>query len=174
MLPMVLPPSIVGYILLIIIGKNGPLGQLFNLNIAFTIWAAILAAVVVSMPLMVQNAKSAFREINPIFTKISMTLGANPKQRFWKLHLPLAAPRLLSGIILSFARALGEFGATLMVAGNIPGRTQSIPLAIYFSVESGDLKTANLLTVVVLSISFIALWSINKLSKPHHEEVDHA
>jgi len=137
-LPLVLPPSVVGYGLLILIGKNGLLGKALEsigISLIFTWWAVVLAATVVAFPLMYQSAKAAFKSVDENFEKAARTLGASELRIFLTVTLPLAWPGIVAGLVLSFARALGEFGATLMVAGNIPGRTQTIPTAIYFAVE---------------------------------------
>ena len=164
-LPMVIPPSITGYGLLILIGRRGLLGKIlfeaFGVSIVFTWVAASLAAAVVSLPLMYQSCKTAFQNVNHIYENAARTLGADEKRVFWKVTLPLALPGIISGIVLSFSRALGEFGATLMVAGNIPGKTGTIPLAIYFAVESGDTRTANILMIIVLFFSFSLIYSLN-------------
>lgn len=166
LLPMILPPSVVGYGLLILIGKRGILGKLlydaFGVRLIFTWVAACIAATVVSLPLMYQSCKSAFLKIEPDLEMAAMSLGANKREVFLKISLPLALPGIISGVVLSFARSLGEFGATLMVAGNIPGKTQNIPLAIYFAVEMGDTKTANILLAIVVIFSFIVVYSMNK------------
>jgi len=164
-MPMVIPPSITGYGLLILIGRRGICGkalfEIFGVSIIFTWVAAALAATVVSLPLMYQSCKSAFLNVNHIYENAARTLGADEKRVFWKVTLPLALPGIISGIVLSFSRALGEFGATMMVAGNIPGKTGTIPLAIYFAVESGDTQTANILMIIVLSFSFTLIYSLN-------------
>ncbi|WP_352418063.1 molybdate ABC transporter permease subunit [Proteiniborus sp.] len=166
LLPMILPPSVVGYGLLILIGKRGILGKLlydaFGVRLIFTWVAACIAATVVSLPLMYQSCKSAFLKIEPDLEMAAMSLGANKREVFLKISLPLALPGIISGVVLSFARSLGEFGATLMVAGNIPGKTQNIPLAIYFAVEMGNTKTANILLAIVVIFSFIVVYGMNK------------
>ncbi len=169
LLPMILPPSVVGYGLLILIGKRGILGKFlydtFGIRLIFTWVAACIAATIVSLPLMYQSCKSAFLKIEPDLERAAMSLGANKRKVFFKISLPLALPGILSGTVLSFARALGEFGATLMVAGNIPGKTQNIPLAIYFAVETGDTKTANILLGIVVIFSFIVVYGTNRWTK---------
>lgn len=167
-LPLVLPPSVVGYGLLIIIGKNGPLGKTLaelDIQIIFTWWAAVLASTVVSFPLMYQSAKAAFTSVDVNFEKAARTLGANELRIFYTITLPLAWPGIVAGLVLAFARALGEFGATLMVAGNIPGQTQTIPLAIYFAVESGDNSTAQTLVAIITLFSFIVIFWVNRWTK---------
>lgn len=169
LLPMVLPPSVIGYGLLILIGKRGIIGRLlydaFGVRLIFTWVAACIAATIVSLPLMYQSCKNAFLKVDPFLEEVAMSLGANKWKVFWKISLPLALPGILSGTILAFARSLGEFGATLMVAGNIPGKTQNIPLAIYFAVEVGDAKTANILLGIVVLFSFVVVYTVNRWSK---------
>ncbi len=167
-LPLVLPPSVIGYGLLILIGKNGIIGKFLmemGITLVFTWWAAILASTVVAFPLMYQSAKAAFKSVDPSFEKVARTLGANECRVFFTVTLPLAWPGILAGVVLSFARALGEFGATLMVAGNIPGKTQTIPLAIYFAVDSGDDVTARTLVAIITVFSFLVIYAVNRWAK---------
>ncbi|APG26395.1 molybdenum ABC transporter permease subunit [Syntrophotalea acetylenivorans] len=168
-LPMVLPPTVLGYGMLILLGKRGPLGRLllhlFDWQIVFTWWAAIFAAAVVSFPLMYQSAKAAFASVDASLEQAARTLGSSEWRVFLRVTLPLAYPGLLAGLVLSFARALGEFGATLMVAGNIPGKTQTIPLAIYFAVETGDNILASNLVLVITGLSIAALFWLNLWSR---------
>lgn len=163
---MVLPPSLIGYILLRLIGNNGPIGKLLisvgSDGIVFTWIACVIASSVVSFPLMYQNAKGAFLSIDERILNAGRSMGASEFKIFIKITLPLASTGLVSGIILSFARSLGEFGATMMVAGNIAGKTQTIPLALYYAVERGDTKTANILMLVVVFISFSLIYVLNK------------
>ncbi|MEM8778995.1 MAG: molybdate ABC transporter permease subunit [Cyanobacteria bacterium P01_G01_bin.49] len=154
--PLVLPPTVVGFFLLVILGKNGPVGQLlglFNIRIIFTWYAAIIAATVVAFPLMYKTALGAFRQIDLNLLASARTLGASEWQIFWRILLPLARPGLIAGILLAFARALGEFGATLMLAGSIPGKTQTLPVAIFFAAESGNMTEAMLWVSVMLCLS---------------------
>lgn len=168
-LPMVLPPTVLGYGLLIFLGKRGPVGQIlldwFGFQIIFTWWAAVLASAIVSFPLMYQSAKAAFSSVDLSLEKAARTLGTGEIRIFLTITLPLAWPGILAGLVLAFARALGEFGATLMVAGNIPGKTQTVPLAIYSAVESGEEETAKILVLVITVLSFAALFWLNKWSK---------
>ncbi len=168
-LPMTLPPTIVGYLLLLLFGRKGPIGRVlynvFGINIIFTWVAGCVAAVVVSLPLMYQSIKSSFMSINPIYAKAARTLGKNEWEIFFKITLPLALPGIISGVVLSFSRAIGEFGATLMIAGNIPGKTETIPLAIYYAVESNNRQKANLLMSIVIGFSFINILLLNKWLK---------
>lgn len=168
-LPMVLPPTVLGYGLLIFFGKRGPLGHFlmdyFGIQIIFTWWAAALASAVVSFPLMYQSAKAAFSSVDLSLEKAARTLGTGEIRIFLTITLPLAWPGILAGLVLAFARALGEFGATLMVAGNIPGKTQTIPLAIYSAVESGETELAQRLVLIITVLSFAALYWLNRWSK---------
>ncbi len=168
-LPMVLPPSVIGYLLLLLLGKNGLIGKLFisitGEGLVFTWIAGCIACVIVSLPLMYQNAKSAFISIDPLYEKTARNLGASKLRTLFSVTFPLAFPGLLGGFILSFARSLGEFGATLMVVGNIPGKTQTIPTAIYFAVESNDSKTANTLMLIVVVFSLTLVFFLNKWLK---------
>jgi molybdate transport system permease protein len=164
-LPMVLPPSVMGYLLLIAFGKRGIIGgfllETFHIQIVFTWVAAVIASCIVSLPLMYQNAKSAFISLDPIYVKAAQTLGSSEWKIFRTVVFPLAWPGIISGIVLSFARAIGEFGATLMVAGNIPGKTQTIPTAIYFAVESGKTEMANRLVMIMTIFSFVLILGLN-------------
>lgn len=169
LLPMVLPPTVVGFGLLYLFGRNAFLGnfleEVFDLQVVFTWHAVVLAAIVVSFPLMYQSAKAAFQQYDPNLEKVAYTMGASRFRVFWTISLPLAWPGLLAGLVLTFARALGEFGATLMVAGFIPGVTETIPLAIYFAVESGDMKTAGIWVIIISFVGFFALVSLDWWSK---------
>lgn len=175
LLPMVLPPTIVGFGLLILFGKHGLFGALldavFHHQVIFTWWAAVIASMIVAFPLMYQSARAAFASVDVNQESAARTLGANEWRVFFTVTLPLAWPGIVSGIVLAFARALGEFGATLMVAGNIPGKTQTIPIAVYFAVEAGDYQAAIPLVsaVVVFSlglISWLDWWSKTRVLHP--------
>ncbi len=162
LLPMVFPPTITGYLLLVLLGKRGPLGGILaqaGLSVVFTWTAAVIASFVVSIPLMYQNCKAALLSVEPQYAQAARTLGVPEGRIFRRIVLPVAAPGILGGTALSLARALGEFGATLMVAGNIPGRTQTIPLALYSAVEGGRNAEANtlLLVTVILSFALVAV-----------------
>ncbi len=164
-LPMVLPPSVMGYLLLIAFGKRGFIGgfllETFDLQIIFTWIGAVIASCIVSLPLMYQNAKSAIISMDPVYEKAAQTLGSSEWKIFRTVIFPLAWPGIISGIVLSFARAIGEFGATLMIAGNIPGKTQTIPTAIYFAVESGNTEMANRLVLIMTLFSFALILGLN-------------
>lgn len=165
LLPLTLPPSVVGYGLLVIIGKRGILGKFlldnFDYQLIFTWVAATMAAAIVAFPLMYQQSKSAFLEIDRSIEEAAKSLGANSFQVFTKVTFPLALKGILSGVVLTFARSLGEFGATIMVAGNIPGKTQNIPLAIYLAVETGDRAMANKLVLIEIVFSFMVVYGVN-------------
>ena len=145
LLPLVLPPTVVGFLLLLLFGRNGPLGKLllrFGATIVFSWPATVIAAAVVAFPLMYITSRAALEQVEPELLQAARTLGASDWRVFREIALPLAWPGVLAGTILSFARALGEFGATLMIAGNIPGRTETIPIAIYFAVEADQMQHA--------------------------------
>ncbi|MGD0957083.1 MAG: molybdate ABC transporter permease subunit [Candidatus Acidiferrales bacterium] len=145
LLPLVLPPTVVGFLLLLLFGRSGPLGKLLlqlGATVVFSWPATVIAAAVVSFPLMYLTARAALEQVDSRFLEAARTLGASEWRVFREIALPLAWPGVLAGTILSFARALGEFGATLMLAGNIPGKTATIPIAIYFAVEADDLHRA--------------------------------
>jgi len=162
--PLVLPPTVVGFLLLLLFGRNGAIGQFllkFDLTIIFTWQAAVITATVVSFPLMYKTALGAFEQIDANLINAARTLGASEWTVFWRIMLPLAWPGIIAGTILAFARALGEFGATLMLAGNIPGQTQTIPMAIYFAVEAGDMGQAAIWVLIILSLSVTMLTAVN-------------
>ena len=164
MLPMVLPPTVIGFFLIIIFGKNSFVGQaiewLFHQPIIFTWWAAVIASIIVAFPLMYQSAKSGFQGIDREIEEAARVLGADEWAIFFFISIPLASRALISGSILSLARALGEFGATFMFAGNIPGKTQTIPIAIYIAIDSGNMRMAWLWVISIVLISFIMLLTI--------------
>ncbi|WP_293338978.1 molybdate ABC transporter permease subunit [Microcoleus sp. CAWBG58] len=162
--PLVLPPTVVGFLLLLLFGRNSAIGQFllkFDLTIIFTWQAAVITATVVSFPLMYKTALGSFEQIDTNLLNAARTLGASEWTVFWRIMLPLAWPGILAGTILAFARALGEFGATLMLAGNIPGQTQTIPMAIYFAVESGDMRQAAIWVLIILCLAFSVLTAVN-------------
>ena len=163
LLPMVLPPTVTGFGLLVLFGKHGPLGVLtrflFGGQVLFTWGAAVIAAAIVAFPLMYQSARAAFEKVDARQEQAARTLGAGELRVFFTITLPQAWPGILSGLVLAFTRAYGEFGATLMVAGNIPGKTQTVPMAIYFAVESGNYRVAVPLVAATALISLGAiLW----------------
>lgn len=169
MLPIVLPPTVVGFILIVIFGNNSFVGDfiewLFGSSIIFTWYAAVLASTVVAFPLMYQSAKTGFLSIDKDIEEAAKVDGASDFRIFMKITMPLAAVSLITGAILSFARALGEFGATLMIAGNIPGRTQTLPTAIYVALQSGNMNLAWLWVITIIGISFIMLLFVRTKAK---------
>jgi molybdate transport system permease protein len=160
LLPLVLPPTVVGFFLLLIFGRNGPLGKIllqFGATVVFSWPATVIAAAVVAFPLMYLTARAALEQVDPHLLQAARTLGASEARIFRTVALPLAWPGVLAGTILSFARALGEFGATLMIAGNIPGKTETIPIAIYFAVEGDEIRRAMAWCAVDVAISLALL-----------------
>ena len=174
-LPMVLPPSIVGYLLLKVFGKRGLIGAFlldtFGLQIVFTWIACVIAACVVALPLMYQGAKAAFQSVDETYELAAQTLGSGEWKVFWTVLFPLARPGIVSGIVLTFARAMGEFGATLMLAGNIEGQTQTIPTAIYYAVATGKEEQANTLVMVMTLFSFLMIFILNAWLKKKNYKV---
>ncbi|MDE3181650.1 MAG: molybdate ABC transporter permease subunit [Acidobacteriota bacterium] len=162
--PLVLPPTVVGYLLLLLLGRTSPVGreiQDLGFNVLFTWPATVIAATVVAFPLMYLSARGAFEQVNPSYLQAARTLGAPEWTVFWKVMLPLAWPGVLAGAILAFARALGEFGATLMIAGNIPGRTQTLPIAIFFAAEGGNMRQALAWVLITLGVASVAIAAFN-------------
>ncbi len=163
-IPLILPPTVIGFFLLIIFGKNGFIGKIFlifNKNIIFSYWATVISAVVVSFPMMYRSSRSAFEQIDNNLILCAKTLGLSNWNIFRKIAIPLAYPGIIGGVVLAFTRALGEFGATLMIAGNIPGKTQTIPIAIFFAVESGDMNIAIFWVLMTIFISFFMILILN-------------
>jgi molybdate transport system permease protein len=162
-LPLVMPPVATGLILLRLFGRRGPVGslvdRLFHEDIVFTWRAVVLAMMVMSFPLLVRGARVGFEEVNPRLEQIARSLGAGESRVFFTITLPLAARGIVGGLLLSFARALGEFGATILVAGNIPGRTATISLAIYNFVQLGRDSEAFRLLAISVAAAFLAVWS---------------
>lgn len=165
LLPLVLPPVVTGYVLLLLIGRQGPVGawleSSFDARLIFTPAAAVIAASIVAFPLMYQSAKAAFLSLNPLWQDVARSLGASPVRVFWTITLPLSWPGLAAGAVLTLARSLGEFGATIMVAGNISGRTTTIPLAIYMAAEGGDLQVAGIYSALLGVVNLIFLVALN-------------
>jgi molybdate transport system permease protein len=162
--PLILPPTVVGFLLLLFFGKNGPAGHLLrsiDFSVVFTWYGAVITATVVSFPLMYRTALGAFEQIDGNLLAVARTLGASEWTVFRRVMLPLALPGVIAGAVLAFARALGEFGATLMLAGNIPGQTQTIPMAIYFAVEAGAMHEAWFWAVVIMLISLSGIIAVN-------------
>jgi molybdate transport system permease protein len=168
LLPLVLPPTVVGFLLLLLFGRNGPLGQMLlrlGTTVVFSWPATVIAAAVISFPLMYLTARAALEQVDPRLLEAAKTLGASEWRSFRQIALPLAWPGILAGTILSFARALGEFGATLMIAGNIPGRTATIPIAIYFAVEANDVSRAAAWCAIDVVISLVLLAGLYSWSR---------
>jgi molybdate transport system permease protein len=163
LLPLVLPPSVVGYYLLRILGAGGPFDALFHGDILFTWQAATIASAVVGFPLMVQASRAAIAGVDPGLENAARTLGSSELAVLWRVTFPLARRGILAGLTLGAARALGEFGATLMVAGNIPGRTQTLSLAIYDAVQNGQYARANGMVLVMTAVALLTLWAVRRL-----------
>jgi molybdate transport system permease protein len=168
-LPLVLPPTVSGYYLIVLLGRHGLIGEpVYNLTgwtVAFTWQAAVIAAIVLALPLMILSARAALESVNPQFEVASYTLGKSRLATFFRITMPLARRGIIAGVVLSFTRALGEFGATFMLAGNIPGKTQTMPLAIYEAVVSGEDKRAQLLALILTGISIMAVYFTSKLTR---------
>lgn len=166
LLPLVLPPSVVGYYLLVVMGQQNPLVRIAGVDLLFTWAGATVAAAVVGLPLMVQASRAALQSVAPAIQDAARVLGSTEWEVFRHITLPLARRGITAGLVLGGARAFGEFGATLMVAGNIPGRTQTVPLAIYDSVQAGDAGGAGLLVLLTTVLAFAGLWMVGRLGVP--------
>jgi molybdate transport system permease protein len=168
-LPLVVPPVVTGLILLRLFGRRGPIGswldQTFEMDVVFTWKAVVIALSVMSLPLLVRNAKAAIEEVNPELEQMARTLGAPEWRVFFCITLPLARRGIIAGLLLSFARALGEFGATIMIAGNIPGKTTTLSVAIYQQVQLGQDDTVWKLAAISAGIAFMVLWFSERLQK---------
>jgi molybdate transport system permease protein len=163
-LPLVLPPTVVGFFLLLVFGKYGPVGRILSMmgtSVIFTWSATVIAATVVAFPLMYRTARGAFEQIDGNMLNVARTLGTSEQRIFWRVAVPLAWPGIAAGTVLAFARSLGEFGATLMIAGNIPGKTQTIPVAIYFAAEGGDMEKALVWVILIVVISLVTIMAMN-------------
>ena len=168
-LPLVLPPTVTGYYLILFMGRNGLLGKyLFHWtgwSVMFTWYAAVLASFIVALPLMIKTSRAAIESVDRNLIKVSYTLGHGEFKTFFKVVLPLSRKGIIAGAVISFARAMGEFGATLMVAGNIPGKTATMPIAIYTSASSGEWSKANMMVIFFTLVSGFFIYIANKLSK---------
>jgi len=168
-LPLVLPPTVTGYYLIILFGRNGFLGRyLYSLtgwSIMFTWYAAVLASFVVALPLMIKTTRAAIESVDENLINASYTLGHSESKTMIKIILPLSRRGIVAGTVLAFARAMGEFGATLMLAGNIPGKTDTMPLSIYAHASSGDWSKANIMVIIFTIISGIFLYITNRFTK---------
>lgn len=168
-------PSVLGYILILLLGKRGVVGAIlykyFNISVMFSWWAGIITAFIVALPLMYNSVKTGIASLNPVYFEAAREAGASEFQILRLITIPLIKRNILAGMVLSFGRAMGEFGATLMLAGNIPGRTQTISMAIYSASESGDSSTANFFLVVILIISFIIMIVYNYLFRKERDNI---
>lgn len=164
-LPLVLPPTVVGFFLLYIFGVKRPLGQFFldyfSVKIAFSWIATVIAAVVMSFPLMYRSARGAFEQVDQDLVHAARTLGMNEWTIFWKVMVANALPGIISGGVLAFARGLGEFGATAMIAGNIAGKTRTLPMAVYSEVAAGNMDQAYRYVMVIVAIAFVSVVALN-------------
>ncbi|GBD09244.1 Molybdenum transport system permease protein ModB [Candidatus Thermoflexus japonica] len=167
-IPLVLPPTVLGYYLLVALGRASPIGQALEalgIPVVFTWRGAVVAAAVSSLPLMVQSCRAAFEGVDPELEQVARTLGRSEWEVFRTITLPLAWRGILAGTILNFARALGDFGATLMVAGNIPGRTQTLAIAVYDAVQANDLARAGILVAVLSIFGILTLVAVQQLGR---------
>lgn len=172
-IPLVLPPTVAGFFLLWMFGARRPIGRIleevFGVRIAFSWVATVLAAVIVSFPLMYRSAKAGFEQIDQNMIEEAKMLGLGRWGILWKILFPCTFPSVLSGMILSTTRGLGEYGATAMLAGNIPGKTRTLPLAVYSEVAGGNMDRAGVYVAVILIIAFLAVWIMNMMSKAEQE-----
>ncbi|MEW6081824.1 MAG: molybdate ABC transporter permease subunit [Bacillota bacterium] len=167
-LPLALPPTVVGFLLLWLLGRKGPLGSLLEplgVRLLFTWWAAVIASGILAFPLMYNAARAGLQTVDGSLESAARTLGASEPRVFFTVTLPVAWPSFLAGLVLCFMRALGEFGATLMLAGNIPGATQTMSTAIYTATEAGDMPTATLLVAIMLAFAFAATFTTRYCSE---------
>ena len=172
MLPMVLPPTVLGYYLIVVVGRNGVLGryldQWFGINLMFTWQGAVIAASIVSLPLIYKAARAAFEDADPRMVLAARTLGASELEVFLRISLPLAGRGVVAGLMLAFARAMGEFGATLMIAGNLPGKTQTLSIAVYDAVQAGNDAQALWLTLLISVVCMFVLVVSSRLLQAKH------
>jgi molybdate transport system permease protein len=170
--PMVLPPTVLGYYVMVSVGKHSWIGQtwrsLTGSDIVFTKTGLVIAATIGALPLVVKSARAALEGVDPQLVKAARTLGAGPLRAFFTVHLPLAAPGTIAGVMLGFARALGDFGVTLMVAGDIPGRTRTASLAIYDAVQANKEARATGMILVLSGVAIFVLYGVNKLTGSRH------
>lgn len=167
-LPLVLPPTVIGFFLLMILGKNGFLGKIllkFETSVVFTWTATVIASALVAFPLMYRAAKASFEQLDPNIVYSAQTLGMSEKSIFFRVILPNCRYGIISGTILAFSRAMGEFGATVIIAGNIPGKTQTMALAVYTAIQSGDRALAYKWAILISVISLTAVVLMNRISK---------
>ncbi|MCQ6276485.1 molybdate ABC transporter permease subunit [Bacillus sp. V3B] len=168
-LPVVLPPTVLGYYLLVLLGRSSPIGQFleenFDLMIVFTPIGAVIAASVVSAPFLIKSARSAFSGINHDVVNAAKLLGRSNLNIFFSIFIPLAWRGILSGIVLTFARALGDFGTTIMVSGSIPNQTTTMSIAIYDALQAGDTQLTNILVIIMTFVAITCLFILNRLEK---------
>ena len=168
-LPLVLPPTVLGYYLLVALGRTSPLGHLyeylFGAPLVFTWQAAVVASTFHAIPLLVKSARAAFETVDRSYEKAARNLGASDWRVFWRVTMPLSRRAVIAASVLAFARALGDFGATLMIAGDIPGRTQTASIAIYDAVESGNTLVARVLVLVLSAIAIAIVYAANRLQQ---------
>jgi molybdate transport system permease protein len=168
-LPLVLPPTVLGYYLLVALGRTSPLGHfyeyLFGAPLVFTWQAAVVASTFHAIPLLVKSARAAFETVDRSYEKAARNLGASDWRVFWRVTLPLSRRAVIAASVLAFARALGDFGATLMIAGDIPGRTQTASIAIYDAVESGNTLVARVLVLVLSVVAIAIVYAANRLQQ---------
>ena len=167
-LPMVMPPTVLGYYLLVLVGRKSAFGawlyDTFGINLIFTWQGAVIAATVVAFPLVFKPARAAFEAVDSQLEQAARVLGVSELSIFFRITLPLAWRGILAGVLLAFARALGEFGATLMVAGSIPGKTQTLSIAVYEAVQAGKDDTANMLVIITSIVCVVVLLSASRLA----------
>ncbi|MFJ2986324.1 molybdate ABC transporter permease subunit [Collimonas sp. NPDC087041] len=171
-LPLVLPPTVLGYYLLVLLGRRGVFGawlEKWGIELVFTWQGAVIAATIVAFPLVLKSARAAFDNVNPQLENAARVMGVSEAGVFFRVTLPLASKGITAGVLLAFARALGEFGATLMIAGNLPGRTQTLSIAIYEAVQAGDDNTANVL-VLITSVTCIVVLLIAGWLMPKNQQ----
>ena len=168
-LPMVMPPTVLGYYLLVLLGRNGPIGgwlqNTFGINLIFTWQGAVIAAMVVTFPLVFKPARAAFEGVNPQLEQAARVLGLCERSVFFRVSLPLAWRGILAGVLLAFARALGEFGATLRVAGSLPDKTQTLSIAVYEAVQAGEDALANQLVLLISMVCILILLAVGRLAR---------
>ena len=174
-LPMVLPPTVAGFFLLLIFSKRRPVGLFLyescGIKVVQTWLGCILAATVIALPLMYRNARAAFEQVDVDLIYAGRTLGMSEQAIFWKIVVPAAGPGIVSGTILTFARAMGEYGATSMLAGNIPGKTATVSQRIAMVIQDGDYLTAGIWVLIVLLIAFAAIYLMNRVAQKHMKHI---
>jgi molybdate transport system permease protein len=167
-LPLVLPPTVLGYYLLVLLGRSSPVGQfyqwIFGVPLVFTWQAAVVASLIHSAPLLIKSARAAFESVDRSYERAARNLGATEMRLFWRVTLPLVRRSILAATALAFARSLGDFGVTLMIAGNIPGRTQTLSIAIFDAVEGGNGAAARVMVLIVSAIALMILMLANRLT----------